>query len=55
MLPLNIFTAIANNITPKNFLTTDIPDGPKIRSRKSIERNVMKINTRLNNMAINIL
>ena len=28
LLP-KIFTAMANNITPKNFLITDIPFGPK--------------------------
>lgn len=31
---LKILTAIANNITPKNFLITAIPEGPKSFSKK---------------------
>ena len=39
-LLLNIFTAMASNITPKNFRITDIPDGPSTFSIKLMDRSV---------------
>jgi len=41
ILFLNIFTAIASNITPKNLRTTAMPAGPNIRSRKLTDRSVI--------------
>ena len=38
---------MANKITPKNFLTTKIPEGPNKRSKKLSERSTMKITTKL--------
>ena len=42
-----IFTAMANKITPKNFLTTNKPFGPKARSIHFSEPNTRKITTQL--------
>jgi len=51
----NIFTAIASNITPKNFLITTIPFGPSIFSIHFSDFNTKKITMQLMSMPIRIL
>ena len=48
------FTAIASNITPKNFLTTITPLGPKAFSIHFNERNTTKTTIQFINIPIKI-
>ncbi|GAA4727414.1 recombinase family protein [Flavisolibacter ginsenosidimutans] len=49
-LNAKIFTAMASNITPKNFRTAINPAGPKALSIRPIDFNTIKIKTRLARM-----
>jgi hypothetical protein len=51
-LVLNILTAIANRITPKNFRVAIIPAGPRILSIRSMDFRTRKMNSRFNIMPI---
>ena len=50
----NIFTAIASKITPKNFLTTIKPFGPRALSIHLSDFNTAKIMIQLMSMPIKI-
>ena len=54
MLLLNILTAIASKITPKNFLTTINPFGPSALSIHFKDFNTTKITTQLMRIPIKI-
>ncbi len=41
ILFLNILTAMASRMTPKNLRMTEMPEGPRMRSIKLMERRVM--------------
>ena len=55
MLVPNIFTAMASNITPKNFLITIIPLGPSILSIQLSDFSTKKITIQFINIPIKIL